>query len=342
FPGFYDAHSHFLGAASNRGEINLFETKSFQEVLDRVSAFAETSDRKWLVGRGWDQTKWPNKAFPDKKELDELFPDRPVFLNRVDGHAALVNQAALDLAEIDENTEISGGKIEKTKTGKLTGVLLDGAADLVEDVVEPLEREELIKLIAEVEKSCTEAGLTTVTDAGLPLADVLFIDSLQKAGALKIGVYAMFNPDSETLEQMKDGPILTDRLTARSVKLYSDGALGSRGALLKKPYADDPENYGIQLLTDSVFDLFATACLENDFQLNTHCIGDSANAHVLKLYKSVLERMNDRRWRIEHAQIVSHDDRLMFGDYGIIPSVQPVHATSDGPWAEDRLGAERM
>lgn len=342
FPGFYDAHSHFLGLANNRGEINLFETKSFQEVLDRVSTFAEQSDRTWLVGRGWDQNAWPEKSFPDKAQLDELFPERPVILTRVDGHAALVNQAALDLAGIDQNSVISGGKIVKSSDGELTGILIDRAAEVVESVVEPLAIDQRVKLIAEAEKACIEAGLTTVTDAGLPLADVLFIDSLQKAGALKIGVYAMFSPDSATLEQMERGPVLTDRLTARSVKLYSDGALGSRGALLKEPYADDPENYGIQLLTDSVFNLFANACLENDFQLNTHCIGDSANAHVLKLYKSVLERMNDRRWRIEHAQIVSHDDRLMFGDYGIIPSVQPVHATSDGPWAEERLGPERM
>ncbi|MCA1763381.1 MAG: amidohydrolase family protein, partial [Flavobacteriales bacterium] len=294
FPGFYDAHSHFLGSANNRGEINLFETESFDDVLDRVGDFAKTSDRNWLVGRGWDQNTWPEKSFPDKTQLDEFFPDRPVFLTRVDGHAALVNQAALDLAGIDQNTKISGGKIEKTEGGDLTGILIDRATELMEAVVEPLDREERLKLIAEAEQACIEAGLTTVTDAGLSVADVLFIDSLHKSGELKLGVYAMFNPNAETLEQMEQGPILSDRLTARSVKLYSDGALGSRGALLKEPYADDPENYGIQLLTDSVFDLFATACLENDFQLNTHCIGDSANAHVLKLYKSVLERMNDR------------------------------------------------
>ncbi len=342
FPGFYDAHSHFLGSANNRGEINLFETESFEDVLDRVGDFAKTSDRNWLVGRGWDQNTWPDKSFPSKEKLDEMFPDRPVFLTRVDGHAALVNQAALDLAGIDQNTAISGGKIEKTEGGDLTGILIDRATELIEAVVEPIAPGERIKLIAEAEKACIEAGLTTVTDAGLSVADVLFIDSLHKSGELKLGIYTMFNPHVETLEQMEQGPILTDRLTARSVKLYSDGALGSRGALLKEPYADDPENYGLQLLEDSVFHVFAEACLENDFQLNTHCIGDSANAHVLRLYASVLERMNDRRWRIEHAQIVSRDDRLMFGDYGIIPSVQPVHATSDGSWAEDRLGAERM
>ena len=342
YPGFYDAHSHFLGFALNRAEVNLFETESVDEIVDRLIAFADDSEREWLVGRGWDQNDWAIKAYPYKHLLDSLFPNRPVFLNRVDGHAAWLNTAALEKAGIDGNFEIFGGEVILDENGNPTGILIDEAAEYVEDMIPPLSRADQTELLLDAQKLCLEAGLTTVTDAGLPVGDILFLDSLQKAGDLKIGIYAMFSAENETLEYIKNGPLVTDKISARSVKLYADGALGSRGALLKEPYSDDPDNTGLSLLSDSVYALYSKACLDYGFQLNTHCIGDSANSRVLKLYAESLKEMNDLRWRIEHAQILSEEDRHYFRDYGIIPSVQPVHATSDAPWAGKRLGKQRL
>jgi len=342
YPGFYDAHSHFLGFAVNLAEVNLFETESVDEILDKLLVFAEGSEREWLVGRGWDQNDWALNAYPDKHLLDSLFPNRPVFLNRVDGHAAWLNTAALEEAGIDGNFEIFGGEVILDENGSPTGILIDEAAEYVEDMIPPLSRADQTELLLEAQKMCLEAGLTTVTDAGLPVEDILFLDSLQKARDLKIGLYAMFSTGKETLEYLKNGPLITDKLTARSVKLYADGALGSRGALLKEPYNDDPDNTGISLLSDSIYTIYSKACLEYGFQLNTHCIGDSANSRLLKLYAESLKEMNDLRWRIEHAQILSEEDRHYFRDYGIIASVQPVHATSDAPWAGKRLGEQRL
>jgi predicted amidohydrolase YtcJ len=342
YPGFYDAHSHFLGFAENMAELNIYETGSIEEIVEKLQAFAEENDREWIVGRGWDQNDWIVKEYPDKAILDSLFPDRPVFLNRVDGHAAWVNSVALEKIGIDENFKIFGGEVKLDKYGDPTGILIDEAAEYMEDRIPPLSRSAQRKLLMEAQELCFKAGLTTVTDAGLPPADILFLDSLQKAGDLDIGIYAMFQPGKSTLEYLKKGPILTDKLSARSVKLYADGALGSRGALLKEPYSDDPGNKGLLLLSDSVYSIYSKACLDYGFQLNTHCIGDSANSHVLKLYAESLKEMNDLRWRIEHAQIVSEEDRQYFKNYGIIPSVQPVHATSDAPWAGKRLGPDRL
>jgi len=342
YPGFYDAHSHFLGFAKNMAELNVFETASVEEITDKLLAFAKDSEREWIVGRGWDQNDWAAKEYPDKNILDSLFPNKPVFLNRVDGHAAWVNSAALERTGIDGNFEIFGGEVKLDENGDPTGILIDEAAEYMEDLIPPLSRSEQRKLLMEAQELCFQAGLTTVTDAGLPVADILFLDSLQKAGELNIGIYAMFQPGKSTLEYLKNGPILTDKLSARAVKLYADGALGSRGALLKEPYTDDPDNTGLLLLSDSIYELYSRACLDYGFQLNTHCIGDSANSYMLKLYAESLKEMNDLRWRIEHAQVVSAEDREYFKNYGIIPSVQPVHATSDAPWAGERLGEKRL
>ncbi len=342
YPGFYDAHSHFLGYARNQGEINLFGTKSFEEVVERIQQFVAKSDREWIVGRGWDNNNWESKEFPNKTVLDSLFPDRPVHLTRVDGHAVLVNSEALKRANIDGTTEIEGGLIEKNDEGKLTGILIDAAEEYAADFITPMSIEIQSKLIAEAEKECFEAGLTSVTDAGLSVADIMFLDSLQKAGVIEIRVYAMLEQSEESLVFMENGPLEKENLHVCSIKIYADGALGSRGALLKKPYSDDPDNYGLSLISDSTLRRYANAAYESGFQLCTHCIGDSANAFVLNTYADILKGMSDVRWRIEHAQVVSPEDLHLYRDYGIIPSVQPVHATSDKGWAEDRLGPDRI
>ncbi len=342
FPGFYDAHSHFLGTATNKGELNLFGVESESEMIQKVIAFAKKNDSEWIVGRGWDQTIWENKTFPNKAMLDSLFPDRPVYLMRIDGHSALVNQIGLDLVGITNKTQISDGIIEKDKGGNLTGIVVDGASKLAEKEIPPLSEALVAKLLAETEMECFKAGLTTVTAAGISIKELHFLDSLQSAGNLKIGIYAMLEPEDKVIEFMQNGPFLTEKLTARSFKLFADGSLGSRGALLKKPYSDQPENYGVYLLSDSILDLYAQACYDSGFQLNTHCIGDSANALILSKYAEVLGGITDLRWRIEHAQVVSENDRHYFADYAIIPSMQPVAAISDMAWAEERLGPERI
>ena len=342
YPGFYDAHSHFMGFARNKGEINLFGSDSFGEVVERIRTFVAKSEREWIVGRGWDNNTWENKSFPNKAILDSLFPNRPVHLTRVDGHAALVNSEALRRSGIDDDTFIPGGLIEKDQDGDLTGILLDRAEEYASEFIKPMGLDYQIQLFKKAEEECFEAGLTSVTDAGLPVKDILLLDSLQKAGELSIRVYAMLSQSEKALEYMENGPLKTERLHVNSVKIYADGALGSRGALLKKPYSDDPENYGLRLISDSTIRHFAETAKRNDFQVCTHCIGDSANAFVLKIYADVLTELTDRRWRIEHAQVVSPEDRKYYREYGIIPSVQPVHATSDKGWAEDRLGSERI
>jgi predicted amidohydrolase YtcJ len=342
YPGFIDAHSHFIGYARNQGELALWGVASEDEMIQMVADFAKKSDRHWVVGRGWDQNLWTEKLWPNKAQLDSLFPDRPVYLTRVDGHAALVNAEAMRLAGIDAGTKIPGGSLLLDDSDGPTGILIDRVKDRVKDIIPPIGGSLFFNLVREAEANCFAAGLTGVTDAGITVQEAMLIDSLQKAGAMHLKVNAFLKPDSVSLKFMQNGPYTTDQLTVRSVKLYGDGALGSRGALLKQPYTDDPSNTGLALMTDSSLAFWATACLEYGYQLCTHAIGDSANAWILNRYAGFLKEMNDHRWRIEHAQVISPEDRYYFRNFGIIPSVQPVHGTSDGAWAEERLGPERI
>lgn len=342
YPGFIDAHAHFTGYARNKAELDLRGVTSAREMALRTAEFAKTSDRTWITGRGWDQNLWADREFPDRALLDSLLPDRPVLLRRIDGHAALINGAAARKAALKPDTNVPGGHVVTDAGGRLTGVLIDRAVDRVARFIPPVSRRQLIGLLKEAEQDCYAAGLTTVSDLGITVSEAELLDSLHKTGDLSMRIYASLGPDEATKAQMRKGPILTERLSVRSVKLYADGALGSRGALLKVPYTDDPDNYGLLLTPQDELEAWARDCRDFGFQLNTHCIGDSANALVLKIYARVLESMNDLRWRIEHAQVVSPEDRRYFGEYGIIPSVQPTHAVSDGPWAEDRLGPERI
>ncbi|WP_017730801.1 amidohydrolase [Nafulsella turpanensis] len=343
YPGLIDAHAHFYRYGLGLTEADLTGTTSFAEVLERLKAHREEyPESPWIIGRGWDQNDWDNKAFPTRKELDELYPETPVLLTRVDGHAALVNQRALELAGIDAGTSILGGKVI-VEAGKPTGVLVDNAIDLVSHHIPEPNRKQQIQTLLQAQENTFAVGLTTVDDAGLEKATVDLIDSLQKAGALKMRVYAMLNP-SETNKAyyFENGPYVTDHLSVTSFKVYGDGALGSRGANLLEPYHDDPKNYGFLLRTPEAYAALAEEIHANDFQMNTHAIGDSANRTLLNIYSKVLEKDNDRRWRIEHAQVVAPVDLDIFGEYNIIPSVQPTHATSDMYWAADRLGDERV
>ncbi len=343
-PGFIDGHCHFFYYGENLVKnADLADTKSFEEILGILHHHHQKFDTEWITGRGWDQNDWENKTWPNKAKLDELFPENPVVLTRIDGHAVLANSEALKRAGINPERKTEGGEILLDENGRMTGVLIDNAADLLKDYIPELSREEKTDALLMTQQKCFEAGLTSVVDAGMDKEDILLIDSLQKDGKLKMKVYAMLSPTEENFEHfLGKGSYVTDHLSVRSVKLYADGALGSRGALLTEPYADDPGNYGILINHPDYYREICQKAFDAGYQVNTHCIGDSGAKVILDIYSEFLEGKNDKRWRIEHAQIINPGDMNKFGKYSVIPSVQGTHATSDMYWAEDRLGPERI
>lgn len=341
-PGFIDAHCHFYGLGLNQLQVNLRDTKSFDEVMKRVIDFHNNRPSNFIIGRGWDQNDWDDKTYPNKALLDKLYPDTPVALTRIDGHAMLCNQAALDLAKIDVNTTIEGGEILK-KDGQLTGVLIDNPMELVEAIFPEPTKQQQIDALLEAHKICTNLGLTTVSDAGLDKQVIQLIDSLQQAGTLDMRMYAMISNKKENLEYyLSKGKIKTDRLNVQSVKVYADGALGSRGAALKQEYSDQHDHFGALVIGTDAFINLAEKIAKAGYQMNTHAIGDSANRFVLQTYQKTLKDLTNRRWRVEHAQIITDNDFDYFKNENIIPSIQPTHATSDMYWAEDRLGKDRI
>lgn len=340
-PGFIDAHCHFYNLGVQLQRVDLVGTSSFEEVVAKVTAFQKEKNASFITGRGWDQNDWERKEFPSKDTLDVLFPDTPVALTRIDGHAMIVNQKALDLAGITPQTKIEGGEIE-IKNGKLTGILIDNPMSLVRKVIPNITKEEQITALMDAQKISFGYGLTTVDDAGLSIQQYNLIDSLQQSGDLKMRVYGMISNTSENLDYYLDkGIIKTDRLNIRSVKVYADGALGSRGAVLKAPYSDKENHFGAMVIGIEDFKTLAKRIAQSDYQMNTHAIGDSANTVVLKTYDKLLSNDANRRWRVEHAQVITGDDFEYFSS-NIIPSIQPTHATSDMYWAEDRLGEQRI
>ncbi|MCI1187218.1 amidohydrolase [Hymenobacter sp. DH14] len=344
YPGFYDAHCHFYRYALALPSADLVGTNSWKEVIQKLQENRKKYPQAaWLTGRGWDQNDWSGKQFPSKDTLDLLFPDVPVLLVRVDGHAAIVNQKALDLAGVTARTPISGGIIARDAQGRLTGLLVDNATRLVSSKIPDPAPAEAAQLLLQAQQNCLAVGLTSLADAGLDKVNIDQMASLQQQKKLKLRLYAMLTPTPENRAfYLKNGPILTDQLTVSSFKVYADGALGSRGACLVKPYADKPKETGFLLSTEKQFRDLAKELAASKFQMNTHAIGDSANRIILNIYGEALKGQKDRRWRIEHAQVITPADMGKFGQFGIVPSVQPTHATSDMYWAGERLGAERL
>lgn len=341
YPGFIDAHAHFYRYGLGLQTADLTGTQSWEAILQQLRQFAAANPEGWLLGRGWDQNDWSDKNFPTRKKLDELFPDRPVLLTRVDGHAAIANQRALEAAGITTGLSITGGEVV-VAAGKPTGLLIDNAVDLVSSKVPQPTPVQVAKALDAAQRNCFAMGLTTVDDCGLDHTEVQTIDSLQKLGQLKMRVYAMLSDARRNYDYLfAKGPIKTDHLNVRSFKVYADGALGSRGACLLQPYSDKPGWKGFLLAPKNHFDSVASIIYDKGFQMCTHAIGDSGNRVVLDIYARYLKGRNDRRWRIEHAQVVSPQDFSRFGNFSIIPSVQPTHATSDMYWAHERLGKER-
>jgi predicted amidohydrolase YtcJ len=348
-PGLIDAHAHFTGYGLGLQECDLVGTTSLADVLMRVKTYSSTNRREWIIGRGWDQNDWPEKTYPDRAQLDSLFPRTPVLLQRIDGHAALANGEALRRAGIRDTLTLNGGQLLRREDGSLSGVLIDNAVELVQRVVPAPNDEVTRKALLTAQANCVEAGLTSVTDAGLLKKDIDAIDKLHKSGELKIRVYAMLSDSAPNYTHyLAAGPYLTDRLIVRSFKFYGDGALGSRGACLLNDYSDLPGHRGFLLRTRKHYEEKFRKVAAKGFQVNTHCIGDSAARMTLRLYASLLDDtllVKDKaaqRWRIEHAQVVQPADLHWFKDYGIIPSMQPTHATSDMYWAANRLGDVRV
>ncbi len=339
-PGLIDAHCHFYGLGLQQQRVDLTGTKSFDEVLQKIVTFQKENKLSFLTGRGWDQNDWKVKEFPTKDKLDVLFPNTPVIIRRIDGHALLANQAAIDLSGVTTKTPISGGEMLQID-GKLTGVFIDNPMELIEAIIPAPSKETKIKALKAAEKMNFENGLTTIDDAGLSRETIELIDSLQQSGDLKIRIYAMVSVSDENIDYYtKKGIIKTDRLNVRSFKIYADGALGSRGAALKRPYHDKHNHYGAMITPIDKLEEYAQRIAKSSYQMNSHAIGDSANYVMLKTYSDALKGAKDRRWRIEHAQVTDPSDFDYFEI--ILPSVQPTHATSDMYWAEERLGKKRI
>ncbi|MHC1705438.1 MAG: amidohydrolase [Tenuifilaceae bacterium] len=338
YPGLIDPHSHFLNYGVTLSRASLSGAKTWTEVVDRLVEHQKNFPTDWILGRGWNQNEWDIKEFPTNELLDKAFPDKPVLITRIDGHAAIANSVALRMANVDENSSISGGSLIKVN-GKITGVLVDNAIELVRKIVPELDTKAKEQALNKAQENCFAVGLTSVSDAGLDLQDVLLIDSLQKSSQLKMRIYAMLNPTSDNFNYfLSKGIYTTTHLTVRSVKLFADGALGSRGALLLKPYSDDPKNKGLQLETTEKLTEYSGIAFKHGYQIITHCIGDAAVKLMLDIYSTYLETDNDLRWRIEHSQVIDPLDFNRFGEFNIVPSIQTTHATSDMTWADERLG----
>lgn len=335
YPGFIDGHCHFVGYGETKVcYADLNGCKSFEEVLERLEKHNENNDSEWLLGRGWDQNLWDDKSFPENIELNRRFPDKKVLITRVDGHAVLVSDNVLKIIGLDRANRID------VKQG---GILLDNAADMAKAIVPSLNNSQRVKALKIAQRDCFKYGLTGVTDAGLDIRSIALLDSLQQKGVLKMKINAMVNPDDETMDYfMKFGIIEKERLTVRSVKIYADGALGSRGARLLEPYSDAPETSGLFVENEDFYDHVCEKAYNAGYQVCCHAIGDAGVRMILNEYAKFLKGENDLRWRIEHSQVVDAQDFVLYKEYNIIPSIQATHCTSDMPWAEERLGSERV
>ena len=344
-PGLTDAHGHLYGLGLAVDTVNLVNTQSFDEVLARVKERAATTPRgEWILGRGWDQNDWPVKEFPTAAMLDAAIPDHPVFLRRIDGHAAVVNTAALRAAGIAASTkDPDGGRVMRDASGNPTGTFVDAAMDLVENHIPAPSAEQRKARVLAAAKSIAANGLTEMHDAGIDAATIAAVKELIDEKRFPIRVYAMLGDNDELLRTwFMSGPLVEygGRLTVRSVKLYADGALGSRGAALLEPYSDDPSNSGLMIASPEHIATVAERGKRYGFQINTHAIGDRGVRNVIDAYEKAGVVAADR-FRVEHLQVIAPEDVSRLVGRGIIASMQPTHATSDMYWAEARLGPER-
>lgn len=349
-PGLIDAHGHVLDMGLESVQVRLTGTKSLREAQQRIRAYAKANPRRaWLVGGGWNQVIWSLGRFPTAQELDAAIADRPAALDRIDGHATWLNSKALHAAGITKDTpDPVGGRIERDAAGNPSGVLVDMAMDLVEAVIPKLNDAERLAGLRAAMTHMNRVGLTGVGDAGVGADVIAAYKELADEGRLSVRVYAMIADTGDDFRVLsKDGPLLgyaNDRLTVRSVKLFADGALGSRGAALLAPYSDKPELRGLLFMTDAEMEHKIETALKAGYQVNIHAIGDAANHQVLDAFEAAYRTVGGRqlRNRIEHAQVVELSDIPRFKQLDLIASMQPTHATSDKNMAEARIGPERL
>jgi predicted amidohydrolase YtcJ len=350
-PGLIDAHAHLLGLGEALRNVDLTGASSYDEVIRRVAARAERlPPGSWIRGRGWDQNRWPDKRFPIHDQLSKAVPNHAVVLERVDGHAVLANARAMALAKVDSTTpDPEGGRIERKSGSRApTGVFVDNAEGLIARAEPPLTDGDIRQALTLAAKEANRWGLVSVHDAGEPERVIAQLEELASTGKLPLRVYAMVADDSAGLAHaFARGPrsdLYDGHLWVRSVKLYADGALGSRGAALLAPYSDDPGNSGLVVTPPAHLESVAERALRAGFQVCTHAIGDRGNRIALDAYEAALRRVptKDHRFRVEHAQVLSPADIPRFARLGVIPSMQTTHQTSDMPWAEARVGPERI
>ena len=348
-PGLIDSHGHLLNEGLMRMNVDLVGTRSFDEIIERLRARArELPAGAWLNGRGWDQNDWEIKRFPVRQTLDEAFPDRPIWIERIDGHATLVNTAALleiGLDRVQAMPDPPGGSIVRDPDGMPTGLFIDTAEDLVADAVPPPSAAGLLDAVRRGNHEAVRFGLTGVHDPGLKLDTLLVYHEAARSGLLDVRVYAMIRGVGSAFERWcREKRPFDDheKLTVRAVKLYADGALGSRGAALLEPYSDDPGNTGLLRKSPDELAADVRSIAECGLQPAVHAIGDRAVRAVLDAYEQLGTLRRDLRPRVEHAQIIHPDDVARFGHLGVVAAMQPTHATSDMYWAEDRLGRERL
>lgn len=341
-PGFIDAHAHFTGYATDMWKCDLVGTKSYAEILTKLKAYSTNIPTQWLYGRGWNENDWIVKTYPTKKMLDSLYPNRPVFLKRIDGRTALLNQMALSLAGVQLSTSVPGGVIG-IKNGQLTGILTDKAMDMAEQAIPTISDSMAMQYYLAAQANCFAVGLTSIHDCDISESTIQLLKTAQQNLGLRIKIFALLADSAQYYNRwIKSGPLKTANLTVGGFKLYADGALGNRGACLLNSYTDKKDWYGQMLAPEAHYKAVAEALMNTKLQLNIQAIGDSANRTILKIYANVLKGKNDKRWRITHAQVVQPKDVHYFAAYNIIPSVMPTHATSDMYWAVDRLGKKRI
>jgi predicted amidohydrolase YtcJ len=349
-PGMVDAHGHLLGLGGALRTVDLTGTTSYEQVIERVAKRArELPAGTWIVGRGWDQNDWGDTRFPTHDALTRAVPNHPVYVTRVDGHAGLANAAAMKAAGLSAQTKDPvGGHSERDAAGNPSGVFVDNAQGLVERVIPEPSREENRAALRGAVAELHRWGLVGVHDAGESRATIELMEDMAQKGQLDLRTYVMIGDDSAAVAYyLARGPksaLYDGRLWERSIKLYADGALGSRGAALLEPYADDAKNNGLLVSAPPHIQDVATRALKAGFQVNTHAIGDRGNRLVLDAYEKALAAVPvaDHRFRIEHAQILHHDDIPRFSSLGVIPSMQASHQTSDMYWATTRLGPTRV
>jgi predicted amidohydrolase YtcJ len=349
-PGMVDAHAHLFGLGVFLRDIDLTDTRSFEAIVSRIAdRVKNVPSGRWVLGRGWDQNKWGDTRFPTHDALSRVTPNNPVLLERIDGHAILVNAAAMRAAGITAATrDPAGGRIERTATGEPTGVFVDNAMELVQRVVPALSHDEMRSATLAAIAESNRWGLVGLHDPGEPREVLDVFEELAKESKFNLRVYAMISDDSAAIEHyFQRGPqsaLYGDHLWIRAIKLYADGALGSRGAALLDPYSDDPKNNGLLKSTPEHLRDVATRALQHGFQVATHAIGDRGNRVALDAYQAALEKVPtvDHRFRIEHVQVLDHADVPRFAQLGVIPSMQAVHQTSDMYWAATRLGPSHI